>query len=1502
MLRSEWFNTDAVIELAWIGAWQVAAVAVLVAVVTAIFCRRRPHLAYLLWLLVLVKAITPPLWSSPTGAFSWALAERVRVVLPTAAPLTPPAPSPLAIEFNESTRPAQAPADPMPENPPVVGAIPSAGSALTLNDALLIGWATGTVGLGVWLTANWLLLARRIRRTSELSGGPLAEQFATVKQRIGLRRPVKLRVTSESLGPAALGWWRGTVLVPDRVLEQSASAELDAIFAHELVHLRRFDPLVGSLQLAVQFVWWWHPAVWWANRQVRVERERSCDEAVLAQVDVRPTDYARLLVELLRSRRSPVPAVFWSGMRSSSATAARVRHVLETKSFRRRSPLAAWLIAAVLLAIVLPGAGSRFITAAPPEEAAAEASGSRDENQPASTEVPIAPASESANRKQSPDEAAAFQKLSDLGAIWGTSGNAERRWAVTLPNSFDPGDSQLPLAALSRVLMGVSIGGQGPMGPPIPAARLRAQILSLRELPADVSLNVLYTSENASALDSLLAIPNLTHLSLFCNGPAVDWANAKTRPFALSDLKRLTSLALSAADGDLPEIARLTELEQLGLMGSASSAAVNDLKSLTRLKSLTLHELGSSGVGASVAPLDLACLDELKNLERLYIGGLLNDAAAKRIGTLANLHDLSISVDGLSDAGLVAIAKAASLHTVHLSVGSSPGVSARGFAALGALKNLDRLSILGWAPSGEQPLELTDESVAGWDRLANLRFLVISHCSIGDAGVRRLSSLPILYCLQLEGPLQVTDAGVAELKNSPELGALVLTGSKITGSGLAPLKDCKSLSLINLSGSPLTDAGLEALATVKLLSQLDVSGTKVTDKGLAALIARVPWLSRLNLARTATTDDGLSSLKGRDRLQQLNLADTKVTIAGIGQLLDANRQLMIWSIDPQTPQTRAFEPGTYQGAFQPIDANEVLAGLLTAKTAKADTAAFEPEDVTFIFAPAAVAEEVDEPEEAEDGQPNTANVPHESQDAINQLRKLGLRVTPVDVGGQQKLYADFDPSFQPLGEPLPLAELPKLEQIAIGDRLDLNEEQLAARLRAVRNLRTETNLVVFLQPDQGAVFDLLAEIPNLERLGVMSELPTFGGKTGRKITLAQLKGLRELSLVGTFTDASLAELAPLDQLEILQLYQAKPFAKLDLACLENKPRLRRLITGGIEPTDEGFARIGKLPALEHLMTDFTSATDAGMSQLAKLSNLKTLALSSSQEPSRVTPEGMAAIGKLTQLVNLTISGKFSRGNATAEAGVSDRIVAGWSPQLKQLKSLHLFNCRLGDAGLGELRKLPALMRLNLSGELEITDDGMAHLGTMTTLKHLSLANAAITDEGLSRLKGLTGLESLVFYNAPQAQVSDSGLARLAGFSKLEKLVITNAKVQGRGLAPFTTLTSLSLENNPVDDAGVEVLVRNKQLTDLNLSGSKITDKSFSVIAENLPDLKRLNVRQTQLTDAGLEALKPLAHLYEVRAAGTQITQAGKDSLKSVVDFGNNFVVDGELEIFSLEVD
>jgi hypothetical protein len=64
-------------DLAWTQFWQVTTVAAGIGLFIRLCCRQRSHLAHVLWLIVLVKCLTPPLWSSPTSVFSWAARDSI---------------------------------------------------------------------------------------------------------------------------------------------------------------------------------------------------------------------------------------------------------------------------------------------------------------------------------------------------------------------------------------------------------------------------------------------------------------------------------------------------------------------------------------------------------------------------------------------------------------------------------------------------------------------------------------------------------------------------------------------------------------------------------------------------------------------------------------------------------------------------------------------------------------------------------------------------------------------------------------------------------------------------------------------------------------------------------------------------------------------------------------------------------------------------------------------------------------------------------------------------------------------------------------------------------------------------------------------------------------------------------------------------------------------------------------------------------------------------------
>ena len=134
-------------------------------------------------------------------------------------------------------------------------------------------------------------------------------------------------------------------------------AVLRSVVLHEHCHLLRRDPLVEVLCAIVCSVYWFHPLVWLAARQMRREREHACDDRVL-EFGVNPVDYAHHMIQVARWMRpsyTPAPCVG-----EASQLETRVTAVLASNRSRRRVNLAAALAGAVLCCgILLPVASAQ---------------------------------------------------------------------------------------------------------------------------------------------------------------------------------------------------------------------------------------------------------------------------------------------------------------------------------------------------------------------------------------------------------------------------------------------------------------------------------------------------------------------------------------------------------------------------------------------------------------------------------------------------------------------------------------------------------------------------------------------------------------------------------------------------------------------------------------------------------------------------------------------------------------------------------------------------------------------------------------------------------------------------------------------------------------------------------------------------------------------------------------------------------------------------------------
>jgi beta-lactamase regulating signal transducer with metallopeptidase domain len=170
----------------------------------------------------------------------------------------------------------------------------------------LMPWIDGVWLMGVYLLAlraagGWWRL-RSLRRNAQLTAPPAIQKcFAKVIAQLRVVHPVTLRVSAEVISPMAMGIWRTSVILPLSVATSLPAEQLEAVLAHELAHIGRWDYFCNLVQTAIECLFFFHPAVWWMSRRTRELREMCCDE-IAARTCADPGIYAEALLQMEEQR------------------------------------------------------------------------------------------------------------------------------------------------------------------------------------------------------------------------------------------------------------------------------------------------------------------------------------------------------------------------------------------------------------------------------------------------------------------------------------------------------------------------------------------------------------------------------------------------------------------------------------------------------------------------------------------------------------------------------------------------------------------------------------------------------------------------------------------------------------------------------------------------------------------------------------------------------------------------------------------------------------------------------------------------------------------------------------------------------------------------------------------------------------------------------------------------------------------------------------------------
>ena len=298
--------------------WQSTLFAGVVGLLTLALRSNQARVRYWLWLTASYKFLLPFSWLVSIGhQFEWRAAPTIM----------PPAFSVVVDAVNQPLFLTPLPAARLtPDHLPVL---------------LLVMWAVWFCGFVV-VAAGWAREWLRIRA------------IVRAASPVPLDLPIRVVATAARLEPGVIGMFRPVLLLPEGIAARLTQAQLQAVLAHELCHVRRRDNLAAAVHMLVEALFWFHPLVWWLGARLIDERERTCDEEVL-QAGGQAQIYAESILKVCEFYlESPLTCV--SGITGSDLK-KRIQRIMKNQfgvalSARKRLLLAAAGVAALALPMV----------------------------------------------------------------------------------------------------------------------------------------------------------------------------------------------------------------------------------------------------------------------------------------------------------------------------------------------------------------------------------------------------------------------------------------------------------------------------------------------------------------------------------------------------------------------------------------------------------------------------------------------------------------------------------------------------------------------------------------------------------------------------------------------------------------------------------------------------------------------------------------------------------------------------------------------------------------------------------------------------------------------------------------------------------------------------------------------------------------------------------------------------------------------------------------------
>ena len=278
-------------QMLWSLSWQVSILVVIIWFLSFLTRKSSPTFCYWLWCIILVRLCIPVNISNPFG-LTYHIRIKVEENIQSFIKTLP------TVEQTENTSPLIN-LSPSNKEQPVEASI----SSLKISDLIIIFWITIVTIMSAIVLFRVLHFKHHLKKCSRVERSDIKAVLEDISKKLEINRTINVYYMNKDImdSPMVTGVFRPKIFLTATITDNWNIDELKPILTHELVHIKRYDPLVNIIQIITQTIFFFHPLVWYANWKIRALREEVCDDIAINAIDKKRKHYAQCIINVLES-------------------------------------------------------------------------------------------------------------------------------------------------------------------------------------------------------------------------------------------------------------------------------------------------------------------------------------------------------------------------------------------------------------------------------------------------------------------------------------------------------------------------------------------------------------------------------------------------------------------------------------------------------------------------------------------------------------------------------------------------------------------------------------------------------------------------------------------------------------------------------------------------------------------------------------------------------------------------------------------------------------------------------------------------------------------------------------------------------------------------------------------------------------------------------------------------------------------------------------------------